>query len=436
MKKIYNNISFSKKIFILILFLYKIALDLCYVYIISPCYKYSGFCVNINHFKMIESYVLLFICGLLIKHEIEKPSDFFNLFLFSMLAVPLLSIYSLQDKSREFLYMVLISMLIIKLVSMIPQTKTLPLLKNGDTIAIVIIYTFGIILFAWIIMRGGLSCLNFDILKVYDFRRTVAKKIFPGKLGYIKVWFGKVINPTLIAFYLWKRNKKMTIFTIGIQVLYFAITSHKAMLFYPILIIFVFIFKDKKYFGQMIPMGLFGVTIASSIYYLITNKVIFVSLFVRRALFVTASNHYRYYDTFKELGFIYFSNKSWFPKIIEYPYDYPIPQVISKIYYGHTNTWVNTGFLATGYMNFGFIGMIIYAIIVGMIFRYIDYFAKNCLPLWYCIAIMIVPIYGLLSADLPTALLTHGIFISMIMLWLISSNTLKNDLNTQSLEKS
>lgn len=115
------------------------------------------------------------------------------------------------------------------------------------------------------------------------------------------------------------------------------------------------------------------------------------------------------------------SNKGWFPKIIEYPFDLPIPQVISLIYNGNPDTWVNTGFLATGYINFGLPGMIVYSFIVGLIFRFIDYIAKHYLPMWLCIAVMITPMFNLNSSDLPTALLTHGILIQMLMLWLMSS---------------
>lgn len=420
MKRLMIRILSSKFFSVVVILLYRVLIDLSYIYIISPNYAYSGLLLEINQIKLIESYILLFIFSLILKHRINKPSEFFILFLFSLLVVPILSVYSLQDKSREFLYMVLLSFLTIIAASKIPQIK-LPIIRNGSKIAILISIITGIFLFSWIISRDGLSYLNFNLLRVYDFRRTVAEMIFPGRLAYLMGWFGKVVNPLMIALALWKKNKAMTIAAIGIQILFFAITAHKSMLFYPVLIVFTYVFGRKKYFGQMIPLGLAGVTAASSIFYLITNNIIPVSLFVRRVLFVTADNHYRYYDTFKELGFIFFSDRAWFPKLIEYPFDLPIPQIISLFYYGNTNTWVNTGFLATGYMNFGLTGMLVYSLIVGIIFRFIDYISKKYLPCWLCIAIMITPVFSLTSADLPTALVTHGIALAMVMLWLMSS---------------
>jgi len=307
-----------------------------------------------------------------------------------------------------------------------------PILRNGRKAAILVSVTTGAFLFSWIISHGGLSYLNFNLLKVYDFRRIVAEMVFSGKMSYLVGWFGKVINPLVIAFSLWKKDIFMSVITIGAQVLFFAVTAHKSMLFYPILIVFVYIFGRKKYFGQMVPLGLAGVTAVSSIIYLITNNIIFISLFVRRTLFVVADLHYKYFDTFHELGYIYFSDRTWFPKIIEYPFDLPIPQVISYIYQGHTETWANTGFLATGYVNFGFAGMLIYSFIVGVILRFTDYIAKWYLPSWLCIAIMITPIFALTNADLPTALVTHGILPAMIMLWLISGGSERQNLRIDS----
>ena len=49
-----------------------------------------------------------------------------------------------------------------------------------------IVYAFalvGILMFAWIILRGGLKYLNFDFRKVYDTRREIAEVIFPGPFG-------------------------------------------------------------------------------------------------------------------------------------------------------------------------------------------------------------------------------------------------------------
>jgi len=419
MKNLITKMTSTRFFLIFSLIIYRILLDIAFITIISEQYAYAGFGLDINYVKVIESYLIIIIFSFLLKYKIEKPSDFFILFLFSMLIVPLTSIYSLQDKAREFMYYMFLSFIILMIFS---KTKNIRLfrIENGYKIALISTVLIGVGLFAWIIMRGGLRYLNFNLFKVYDFRSTVAELIFPGYLAYLMAWFGKVMNPFFIAYNLWRKNKTGIIISTSVQVIFFAITAHKAMLFYPVLIFFVYKVGAKSNFAQMVPFGLAMVNFFSIALYYLIGSLKLITLFSRRVLLLTSRIHYIYYDFFKENGFLYFSNRKWFPKIIDYPYSLPVQLVVNQ---GKSEGWANTGFLANAYAHFGFAGMIVYSIIVGIIFSYIDYFSKKHLPMLLCIAIMVTPLFSLISADLPTALLNHGILIGMVMLWLMSSSS-------------
>jgi hypothetical protein len=418
MKNAIIKITSGKFFLIFSLVLYKIFIDVALINIISDKYEYMGFGLDINYIKVIESYIIIVIFSFFLKHRIRKPSDFFILFLFSMIMVPLTSIFSLQDKDREFMYYMVLSFIVIIIFS---KTKNIRMLyiKNGHKIVFFSTIVIGILLFGWIIMRGGLKYLNFNLFAVYDFRRTVAELIFPGYLAYLMTWFGKVMNPFIIAYNLWRKNKTGAIIAICVQILFFAITAHKSILFYPIITLFVYKASQKSNFAQMVPFGLAMVNFFSIVVYYFNGSLTLITLFSRRVLLLTSKIHYQYYDFFKENGFLYYSNRDWFPKIIDYPYSLPIQLVINDGVGG----WANTGFLANGYIHFGLIGMIIYSIIVGVIFSYIDYISKNHLPTWVCIGIMIAPVFSLTSGDLPTVLLNHGLILAVIILWLMCSSS-------------
>jgi hypothetical protein len=102
-----------------------------------------------------------------------------------------------------------------------------------------------------------------------------------------------------------------------------------------------------------------------------------------------------------------------------YPYEYPVPRIISLFQYGHADTWVNTGFLATSYMHFGFVGMLVFSVVAGLIFKLIDGLTSERVPLWVGVAIMIVPVFSLTSADLPTTIVSHGLGLALLFLWLL-----------------
>jgi len=83
---------------------------------------------------------------------------------------------------------------------------------------------------------------------------------------------------------------------------------------------------------------------------------------------------------------------------------------------------VNNSFLSTGYMHAGLLGVVIYGVLVGLLFRVVDSLSHHGPPTWMCIAAVIVPMHSLLtSADFFTAMLTHGVGASLLLLFLARS---------------
>ena len=70
-------------------------------------------------------------------------------------------------------------------------------------------------------------------------------------------------------------------------------------------------------------------------------------------------------------------------------------------------------------MHAGIPGIIFLSLIFVIILRLFDSLNYNSKYIWICVAIIIIPIRSLIiSADLSTAILTHGILISLILLTL------------------
>ena len=56
-------------------------------------------------------------------------------------------------------------------------------------------------------------------------------------------------------------------------------------------------------------------------------------------------------------------------------------------------------------------GMIIYSMIVGLLIRIVDMLVASKIPLRFGLCLVIIPFFSLFtSADLTTALLSHGFF--------------------------
>ena len=372
--------------------------------------------------KLIESYFVMLFMALPLRSRFVKPSDFLNIILFMTVVIPNLSFYALNSKERIFIYYILTGyLLVVCTVRMFPKIKIKFVFKKGDKIAVS--GGFLVVLFVLFLMlkNNGLRYLNFDLSKVYEYRGEVGKALFAGVLGYLNVWAFKIANPFLITWALLKHKKVFVIFFVALQVLFFGMSSHKSVLFYLFLIFgvyFLFKFINYRKISSYIVWGLFFIVVICGFAEIWGGQVLPISLFVRRALYVPALLNFAYYEVFSQSGYVYLSN-SVFSFFVAYPFEYDYTRIISLYLYGHPGTNCNNGFLATSYMHFGFVGVILYSVIVGILLGLVDSLSSGRMPLWVAISFTIVPFFTLFtSADLTTSLLTHGIIIDLILLWL------------------
>ena len=423
MEQLNIRLSRNRITFIIFIIILHLSLDLSYYFVISPQYAYEGFTLNPDMLKLVESVFFTVLIASILPWKLKKPSDFLINFLFMFPVLPTLSLYWLRGDSRVYTYMLIASFILINTIIRITPIIKLSRLKGGKQIALIASFIGVLIVFVFLLRSGGLRFFNLNLLNVYNFRREVGAVINVGLFSYINTWAYKVLNPALISWSLYRRRYGLFVLFTGLQVIFFGISSHKSVLFYPLMIIAVFILMRRFEKVHIFPLALSGAIAFTALIALIFKQILPASLLTRRVLFVPAQLNYAYYDFFSSEGFVYMSN-SILSSFIDYPFAYPPPQMISLYLQGHTNTWMNNGFLATSYMHFGFSGMIIFSFIVGFLLDIVDSLSKDRLPLWFSISLVVVPFLSLFtSADLTTALLTHGLGLSLVILWLFSSRS-------------
>ena len=147
------------------------------------------------------------------------------------------------------------------------------------------------------------------------------------------------------------------------------------------------------------------------------------SLIIRRLLMVPAHLNFTYLEFFSNNEFVYWSNgilKNFFDN----PYDFNIANIIGA-YLGQQDMAANTGFIASGYANAGYLGITIYTIMAIVLFNLINKLSENN-DKYFVMAIIFPVILTLFtSSDLLTTLLTHGLFIAIIVLWLFDNKNYK-----------
>lgn len=406
-------------LFTVTLLIFRIFLDILYASVIARYWEYMGFVFDLNSIKFIESYCIFFILTLSLKYRAKKPSHVYLLVMFIGVIAPLLSMYGLADQSRETVYFVVLGYFLVFLFSK-GKPFYIPQLKKASWIGIFIAFVSVIFVMSWFLFRGGLSYFNLDLTKVYAYRRMASSSFNVGLMIYYNTWAVKVFSIALFSYFLYKHCYKSALIIFMLQILFFSMTGHKSTLFYPFIILFFYRYFKKSNQLSRIPTAICFIWAVSYGLYILFDFRLFLSLFVRRTFFVIAKNTFDYYTYFSINPKVFWSN-SILSKFLTYPYHVNPALLIGQ--WRSTDSHVNNTFLSTGYMHAGLLGIIVYGVLCGLLLRLIDSLSTRT-PLWFSLSITFVPMFSLImSADLFTALLTHGIAASCIMLWLLREGT-------------
>jgi hypothetical protein len=413
----------SKSWMIVCAVIFKIILGWSYSDFVAPVFSYSGLLYEFNVIKYFESWIIFFVFMYLSSSRLDRPSDYLINFLNFSFLVPLLVYYSYANAERLHLYFVIISISLMHIFRGGRLFK-FSFFENGEALATLILFSGILIVTVWMVYSGGLGFFNLDFAKVYDFRSGASDALNIGVMGYLNIWATKVFGPVLLAITLWRKKYVIAVQIFLLHIFWFGVSSHKSVLFYPFLVTFLWVWFRYSKALALVPLAMSIVVIISMYFYFCWDDVIWGSLFVRRIFFIPAQLTFTYYEFFSSNQFVFWSN-SFLSGFFDYPYDRNTALLIGDYMGGESSA--NNSFLSTGYMHAGIFGVIIYGVLVGLLFKIIDSIARDGIPAWVAVSCLIVPSQALItSADLPTALLTHGIGISLIILFLIRASPNKN----------
>src|SRR5690606_5353196 len=139
--------------------------------------------------------------------------------------------------------------------------------------------------------------------------------------------------------------------------------------------------------------------------------------FVNRLLFIPALLSQWYFEFFDGNPY-YFAESTFFNQLVESPYDMPIGFLLTKIYWGEPTVYANNGIVSDGFMNLGYIGVVLFSIIFTALFTL---FNSLKLHIGY-FGIFFSYVYLFLSAPLLSVFITGGVMIFIIKAILLLTN--------------
>jgi hypothetical protein len=391
-------------------------LSVIYVQYIAVWYDYQGFTLSLSWENVLFSIILILITVYLMPVATFRASDLLVQIWYLIGYIPILLFYMLNGEEINYVIFVSICFGILIFFQRNSFTFKIPNLKQAYLgyllILFILVYTYGVL-----ISSHGFV-FNLSILDVYDIRSEYVgfASVYPF-LSYFVVWQGYVINPMLLSICLKHRKYLLSTIVLLLFFLLFSITGFKNLLTGAFFVVLILFFIKRQNSLSLLSSGLSLLVVGSGVITELTGRIEFVSIAARRLFFLPARLNFIYYEYFSvnpktNLGYSIFSS------FVDYPYELPPSGIIASYLDPSKNSGANAGFLADAYANFGFVGMVVFTLILVLMLRLMDSISKG--RDWRFVSIaLVMPFFALVNSGLLTTLLSHGFLFALLLYWVI-----------------
>ena len=402
--------------FVLSVIFFKIILDLSYYFVISPIWGYEGLQVNLNLFKLLESYFLLIPVMLLMPKNRYRLSSIFIWLLILISYIPMLTFYAFMDQPRIYMYAVTIFWI---LVFMLMRIKV-PAIKKIKQSKIISYFIISVLLLyaVFVSILYFSTSFNFDLTQVYIVRSLYTATAIP-LAGYLLNWAACIINPLLFAIFLIKKKWFPLILIILLQLVLFSGTGIRLYLFtLPFVLFIMWVASYRNGMTYLAVAFSLGILTGVLSYWLFDDK--WLSALLTYRIFIDPARlSFNYYDFFSNHEFVLLSDSRIGPLLgLTYPYHLDPPHLIGEVYFHNPNANVNTGITGDAYMNFGLWGLLLLCIILSAVLKLIDVCSEG-IDLRVGTAVIAIVALMLTNVGILTSLMTSGLLLAILLLYLL-----------------
>ncbi|MDF2733470.1 MAG: group 1 glycosyl transferase [Chloroflexota bacterium] len=249
-----------------------------------------------------------------------------------------------------------------------------------------------------------------------DYRDELAEA---GRLaGYAVWWTGGVVAPLLLAYGVWSRRPAFIVGGVLALSFVYATTAFRSMLFLLPLVVAVLVLVGRQ-------RDRFGVWFAWATTFLVVGTAIVAalgwifpaSMLVRRAIAVPGQILAYYYEFFSREP-PYLLSHSVLEGLTPQPFVETPPALIGLRYFEDPFVNANGNLWADGIANFGLAGIVVASVVLAVVLIGLDAVSVAKPPL-ITITVVAVGVWGLTNSGALTTLLTHGLLLTGVLLWLL-----------------
>ena len=359
---------------------YAIVFHSVYVAVISPVFAYDGSVyAPSDELSVLIGVVAAILPSSWLSTHLRRPSDIvlWILYLIGYMPASLL-LYYLEPRDvielLPFTIAMATSMAILAGMRHIHRPSwVVPLrLTTGGYATGILLVALGVI--AYMSATTGLSLNLPGLLDVYDTRDTFGDAVSDAgtSIAYVVVWAANVIAPLLMAIGLRRRAPLLAVVGIVLELLIYAVTGFKSALFASLLVVGLVVLLTVRRAPRAAWLPASATLLVAGVVLIdqLNESIVATSILVRRVLEVPALVTVRYFDYFTDHPTFNLGHsilRFW----IRPPSDITPPELVGSTYF-EVNTWANGGLWADAFANFGFVGILVFSIGLGVVLWLLD----------------------------------------------------------------
>lgn len=351
-------------------------------------------------------------------------------FLFLMLSIiPVIIVYIFNGLAQSkgvvvFIYLIVLLWFIGMFIVSKANIK-IPQIKISKKVFWIFIFTFLGIGNLYLLHALGLP-KNFitAFTKVYEVRLNYRSRT-TRFADYFIQWMGNIIYPFLFAYTLKEKKYKKSAVVFILELVLYSYTAYKSMLvtfFLAPIFGYVLANNIKKVF---IEGGILGIITVGTFLGFKGVLTVYVLAIVRIFLW-PGLIALEYFDFFFMYPKAHLAHSSFVPFVKNY-YSVEPSFLLARLYYNKPEMRLNTTWYADAYMNFGYIGLIIFALILFFILLIIKNSEKK--NLFLVSSILFGGVISLFNGPLLTTLLTNGLALGLFIAYILPEDLCNNKEN-------
>lgn len=422
--KICNRGNENSKITSFILYIVMIAgLTVGYIGSITY-YKSFNFIINAGILKRVFVMAPLFVIIVytlifLVPSKIDKLSSLYWFLFLTLNITPLLIVYIMsglaESKNSEiYIYLItFIAVIGILLVSK-PDFK-IPQIKITPKVFWIGIIAFMVIGYSYLVYTLGLPTNIIEAFKdVYGVRLNYRDTA--GRFDdYFIQWLGNVINPFILTFLIYKKKYKLIFIPFILQLVLYGYAAYKSQ--FAVLLLapfFAVVLKGGIKRSFIEKMMLLSIVVGLVAFYF--KKLSIYLLIIIRIFLFPPLIALEYYDFFWMYPKMLLSH-SIFGRFFKNIYNMDPNFYMGTVYYGRSDMRLNVTWYGDAYMNFGIIGIVLFAILLYFIMIVIKSVENK--NIFLVSALLFGGVMALFNGPILTTLLTNGLGLGLLLAYLM-----------------